>query len=79
MVSGNVGDIFIVIERKGKMGKPTMSILREENGVYYQADTIIYFDNAPEIGSRTADDFKSNTRLVSKVLTHQNRRVFSCR
>ena len=57
MVSGMVGDRLIVIERRGTMGKPTMSILREKDGVYDRADKIIYTDDAPIIGSRRADDF----------------------
>lgn len=45
VVSGQVGNTLIVIEKKGKSGKATMTILREKNGKYDQADTIIYTDN----------------------------------
>ena len=63
LVSGKVGDRLIVIERKGNVGNPTMSILRENNGVYDQADTIIY-TNVPRIGSRRAGDFVDRRQSV---------------
>ena len=44
VVSGRVGDRFIVIERRGNTGLPTMSIKREKEGVYDHTDTIIYTD-----------------------------------
>ena len=52
-----------MIERKGNVGNPTMSILRENNGVYDQADTIIY-TNVPRIGSRRAGDFVDRRQSV---------------
>ena len=51
-VSGFLGNRLVLIERKGLSGKPTMHILREQNGVYDHADTIVYTDKMRKIGSR---------------------------
>ena len=51
IVSGKVGDRFIVVERKGNMGSPTLTILRNNNGIYDQADAIIYTKFAPKTRS----------------------------